>query len=80
MTFEAGPKLTIDRAVCRQLTAAPRSVEDDRRAEAGRSGAAAQTAGTKTQYPAGAHVHKLSMGMKVDVNTQKEYLNSDIWQ
>lgn len=37
------------------LTAAPQSVAGGRRAAAGGSEAAAQTAGTKTVYPVGAH-------------------------
>lgn len=53
------------------LTAAPQSVEGGRRAEAGGSGAAAQTAGTKTLYPAGAHVHKLKTCVKVHKRTNR---------
>lgn len=51
------------------LTAAPRSVEGGRRAEAGGSGAAAQTAGTKILYPAGAHVHKLKTQQNILIST-----------
>lgn len=59
--------------MCVLLTAAPQSAEGGRRAEAGGSGAAAQTAGTKTLYPAGAHVHKLGTCIKVDAQKQTEY-------
>lgn len=40
----------------RLLTAGLQSVGGGRRAAAGMFGAAAQTAGTKTRYPAGAHM------------------------
>lgn len=53
------------RATHRVLTAALRSVGGGRRAEAGESEAAAQTAGTKPRYPAGAHTR----GSR-DINTQ----------
>lgn len=48
--------VTYDEAVFGLLTAVRQSVGDGRRAEADESGAAAQTASTKTLYPGGAQV------------------------
>jgi len=60
----------------RLLTAAPRFVSGGRRAEAGVSGAAAQTAGTETRCPAGGAGH-IREGRRTDVTGC--FVDLDIW-